>query len=86
MAQIQKVVKEALKITDCEDSIQGYCDEAEKALDEAKNAIEEVVKEGKDVELSPQNQQIRKLQHKLIEQHNLTSESIGDEESRHIRK
>lgn len=84
MAQIQKVVKEALKITDCEDSIQGYCDEAEKALDEAKNAIEEVVKEGKDVELSPQNQQIRKLQHELIEQHNLTSESIGDEESRHI--
>ena len=84
MAQIQKVVKEALKITDCEDSIQGYCDEAEKALDEAKNAIEEVIKEGKDIELNPQNQQIRKLQHELIEQHNLSSESIGEEESRHV--
>ncbi len=84
MAQIQKVVKEALKITDCENSVQGYCDEAEKALDEVNSAIEQVLKEGKDVELAPQNQQIRKLQHELIDQNNLTGESIGDGEGRHI--
>lgn len=84
MAQIQKVVKEALKITDCENSVQGYCDEAEKALDEVNSAIEQVLKEGKDVELAPQNQQIRKLQHELIDQNNLIGESIGDGDGRHI--
>ena len=84
MAQIQKVAKEALKITDSENTIQGYCDEAEKALDEANEAIEKVLKEGVNVELTPQNQQIRKLQHELIDQNNLTGESIGDGEGRHI--
>ncbi len=84
MAQIQKVVKEALKITDSENTVQGYCDEAEKALDEANSAIEKVLKNGKDVELSPQNQQIRKLQHELIDQNNLIGESIGDGDGRHI--
>ena len=84
MAQIQKVVKEALKITDTENSVQGYCDEAEKALDETTKAIEEVLKENKDIELKPQNQKIRKLQHELIEQNNLTSESIGEGDNRHV--
>jgi len=84
MAQIQKVVKEALKITDTENSVQGYCDEAEKALDETTKAIEEVLKDNKDVELKPQNQKIRKLQHELIEQNNLTSESIGEGDNRHV--
>ena len=84
MAQIQKVLKEALKITSVENSVQGYCDEAEKALDETSAAVEEVLKTGKNVELAPQNQQIRKLQHELVEQNNLTSESIGDGDSRHV--
>ncbi len=84
MAQIQKVVKEALKITDSETTVQGNCDEAEKALDEANTAIEKVLKEGVNVELTPQNQQIRKLQHELIDQNNLTGESIGDGDGRHI--
>ncbi len=84
MAQIQKVVKEALKIEDSETTIQGYCDDAEKALDEATQAVEKVLKEGKDVELKPQNQQIRKLQHEYIEQNSLTSESIGEGDERHV--
>ena len=37
------------------------------------------------VELTPQNQRIRKLQHELIEQHNLVSQSIGEGEQRHLR-
>ncbi len=84
MSQIQKVVKEALNITETESSIQGYCDEAEKALDEVNEAIQKVIQEGKDIELMPQNQQIRKLQHELIDQNNLISESIGDGNDRHI--
>jgi stage III sporulation protein SpoIIIAA len=84
MAQIQKVVKEALQIKESENTIQGYCDEAEKALDETNAAIEQVLVDNKDFELKPQNQQIRKLQHELIEQNNLQSESIGDGDARHV--
>lgn len=85
MAQIQKVVKESLHITDSEnDTIQGYCDETEKALDEANEAIKKALETGENIELKPQNQQVRKLQHELIDQNNLTSESIGEESSRHI--
>ena len=37
------------------------------------------------IELSPQNQQDRKLQHELVEQHNLQSKSIGEGANRHLR-
>ena len=85
MAQIQKVVKEALDIRESSQTLQGYYDDAEKALDEAKLAINKILAGAKNIELSPQNQQIRKLQHELVEQHNLTSESIGDGEERHLK-
>lgn len=84
MAQIQKVVKEALKIEDSENAVQNYCDDAEKALNETEKAVAQVLKDGKDYELQPQNQQIRKLQHEYIEQNNLTSESVGEDENRHV--
>ena len=58
---------------------------AEKALDEAKTAIEKVLAGAADVELTPQNTQIRKLQHELVEQHNLESKSIGEGDNRHLR-
>ena len=63
----------------------GFCDESEMALDEAKNAIKKVQDGAVFVELSPQNTQIRKLQHELVEQYGLQSTSIGEGESRHIR-
>ena len=37
-----------------------FHDETEEALDEAKEAIQKVLQNGEDIELSPQNQQIRK--------------------------
>ena len=37
------------------------------------------------VYIIPQNQQIRKLQHELVEQHNLISKSVGEGENRHLR-
>lgn len=85
MAQVQKVVKEALHITETADTLQGYYDEAERALDEAKNAIQKIMDGEQDVELQPQNQQIRKLQHELVEQHNLASESIGEGPARRLK-
>ena len=85
MAQIQKVVKEALDIRESSQPVQGYYDNTEKALDEAQNAINQVLAGAKDVELSPQNQQVRKLQHELVEQHNLSIESIAEGEERHLK-
>jgi stage III sporulation protein SpoIIIAA len=84
MAQIQKVIKEALDIAELNER-QTFYDKTEKALDEAKAAIEKVLAGEGDVELTPQNTQIRKLQHELVEQHNLESKSVGEGESRHLR-
>lgn len=85
MAQIQKVVKEALGIQETSEVLQGYYDEAERALDEAKAAIAKILEGAEHIELTPQNQKIRKLQHELIEQHNLASQSIGEGEQRHLK-
>lgn len=85
MAQIQKVLKEALDITETSETLFGYYDAAEKALDEAKAAINKILAGAEHVELTPQNQQIRKLQHELVEQHNMMSKSVGEGEQRHLR-
>lgn len=84
MAQIQKILKEALDIT-CVETLQGYYDDAERALDEAKSAINKILAGADNIELRPQNQQIRKLQHELVEQHNLISKSVGEGEHRHLK-
>ena len=86
MAQIQKVLKDALCVDEMEPSdIHGYYDDAERALDEAKAAIDKILAGAKNIELNPQNQQIRKLQHELVEQHNLESRSVGEGKDRHLR-
>ena len=84
MAQIQKVIKNALDIAEVNER-QTFYDITEQALDEAKDAIEKVLAGGGEVELKPQNTQIRKLQHELVEQHNLESQSVGEGDSRHLR-
>ena len=63
----------------------GYYDEAERALDEAKSAINKILAGAEHIELQPQNQQIRKLQHELVEQHNLVSKSVGEGSQRHLK-
>jgi predicted RNA-binding protein Jag len=85
MAQIQKVLKDALDIQPEDVPTQGYNDETENALDEAKNAVKKILEGAPFIDLLPQNQQIRKLQHELIEQYNLLSNSIGDEPNRYLR-
>ena len=52
--------------------------ETDKALHEAEQAIDRVMSFGKPVELAPQNPHVRRLQHLLIEQHGLGSQSRGD--------
>lgn len=85
MAQIQKVLKDALQITETSETLQGYYDDAERALDEAKAAINKILAGAEHIELQPQSQQIRKLQHELVEQHNLQSKSVGEGAQRHLR-
>ena len=84
-SQVQKVLKEALGIEASDGEHKVYVDDEERALDETKEAIKKVLANGCDVELSPQNQQIRKLQHELVEQHNLSSESVGEGPTRRLR-
>ena len=84
MAQIQKVLKEALDLEPT-GNLQVFYDNAEKALDETKAAINKILAGEEQVELQPQNSQIRKLQHELVEQHNLTSKSIGEGAERHLK-
>ncbi|MCX7600178.1 MAG: hypothetical protein N2512_15120, partial [Armatimonadetes bacterium] len=55
------------------------------ALQEAEQAIEYVLREGRPVELSPQNAYIRRLQHELVARHNLQSVSVGREPHRRLR-
>lgn len=85
MAQIQKVLKEALQITESTEILQGYSDDTERALDEAKSAINKILAGAEHIELTPQNQHIRKLQHELVEQHNLESTSVGEGAERHLK-
>lgn len=85
MSQIQKVVKEALGLQESAETLQGYYDEAERALDEARIAISKILEGEEHIELTPQNQKIRKMQHELIEQYNLASHSVGEGEQRHLR-
>ena len=58
----------------------------EHALDEARLAIEQVVNGQKDeVELSPQNAYVRRLQHELAERASLSSRSTGHEPVRRVQ-
>ncbi len=85
MAQIQKVLKDALEITNASETITGYSDEVEQALDEAKTAIRDIMANGGEIELAPRNTRIRRLQHDLIDEHNLENKSVGDGKLRHVK-
>lgn len=55
------------------------------ALKEAEEAIEEIRRTGKMVELSPQNAFIRRLQHQLAEKYHLVTKSAGKAPHRRVR-
>ncbi len=55
------------------------------ALHEARAAIKEVLSTSRPVELTPRNAYLRRLQHKLANQYQLSSESIGTDPVRRVR-
>lgn len=55
------------------------------ALKEAHQAITQVQNQGRPVDISAQNAYVRRLQHQLIQEYGLRSESIGEEPARRVR-
>ncbi|HZF10376.1 MAG TPA: R3H domain-containing nucleic acid-binding protein [Thermoanaerobaculia bacterium] len=65
-------------------SVGDYLAGDEAALREVEDGIEEVLEQGHPVELSPQSNYLRRLQHQIVEQQGLTSESKGEEPYRRV--
>ncbi|MBJ7608559.1 MAG: AAA family ATPase [Candidatus Dormibacteraeota bacterium] len=59
-------------------------DPTESALEEALEGVERARHTTTDVELAPQNSYVRRLQHQLVERHDLTARSTGDEPHRRL--
>ena len=60
-------------------------DEEETALHEAEEAVQQVIQNNRSIELGPQNAYIRRLQHQLVNQYHLETESFGEEPFRRLR-
>ncbi|MFA4906224.1 MAG: R3H domain-containing nucleic acid-binding protein [Candidatus Margulisiibacteriota bacterium] len=64
----------------------GGREEAEElGVAEAEAAVEQVKKTGKSADLNSQNSYVRRLQHQIVEQAGLRSESVGEEPNRRLR-
>ncbi|MBI4533461.1 MAG: AAA family ATPase [Candidatus Melainabacteria bacterium] len=87
--QIQRALREALHLeTETVGPLaweSDITDEAEVALEEARQAVTRVIDRLEPMELAPRRAYIRRLQHQLVEQYNLTSRSVGDEPTRRLR-
>jgi hypothetical protein len=66
-------------------SIDENSDPVTVAMQEAEDAISQVLSSSQAVELSPQNAYIRRLQHQLAERYNLASRSEGREPHRRVK-
>ena len=88
MSQIQRVLKEALNLTQENQEVysyKNYKDSTELALDEANAAIAKLGEGAEIIELEPQDKQTRKLQHELVEAYGYKSISVGEGEMRHLK-
>ncbi len=59
-------------------------DQTETALEEALQAVERARQTTSDVELAPQNSYVRRLQHQLVERHDMSARSTGNEPNRRL--
>jgi stage III sporulation protein SpoIIIAA len=64
--------------------VEAPLDPTETALEEALDGITRAQETRGDVELTPQNAYVRRLQHQLVEEHSLTARSTGDEPNRRL--
>ena len=77
VTQLENFVRAAFEIGD-------VLAEENEALQEVEEAIDRVLDEGRPVELAPQANYIRRLQHQVVERSGLTSESKGEEPYRRV--
>jgi stage III sporulation protein SpoIIIAA/predicted RNA-binding protein Jag len=77
-SQIMKFLKYYFRVGGREES-------EEIAMREVKDAIEQVKKVKKSVDLNPQNAYIRRRQHQIVDEAGLHSESVGEEPKRRLR-
>ncbi len=59
-------------------------DPTDSALQEAREGIDRARQLGAEVELAPQNSYVRRLQHQLVEEHEMVARSQGEEPNRHL--
>jgi stage III sporulation protein SpoIIIAA len=59
-------------------------DQTDNALEEALEAVERARQTTSDVELAPQNSYVRRLQHQLVERHDMNARSTGNEPNRRL--
>ncbi len=89
MPQIQRTLREALDADSDEFSgkvaKEASHNETDSALKEAQEAVDEVLATGVAIELSPCRSYLRRLQHELVETHQLSSVSVGDEPNRRLK-
>jgi stage III sporulation protein SpoIIIAA len=79
VAQMQTCLASVLNVTAQER------DPTMAALEEAEQAIGEVIEHARPIEVAPQNSHIRRLQHQLAERYNVTSRSRGKEPNRRVK-
>lgn len=60
-------------------------EEGQEALAEARSAIASVLSRSEPAELNPRSPKLRRIQHQLVEAHQLRSESYGEEPNRRLR-
>ena len=87
MPQIQKAIKDSFGMKEKPGDSYGMAcfDETEDALKEVQGAVYKILNGSDSIELEPRKSYIRKLQHEIIEQYNLTSASIGEEPERRLK-
>jgi hypothetical protein len=59
-------------------------DQTSNALEEALEAVERARQTTSDIELAPQNSYVRRLQHQLVERHDMSARSTGNEPNRRL--
>jgi hypothetical protein len=64
--------------------VEASLDPTETALEEALDGITRAQQTRGDVELTPQNAYVRRLQHQLVEEHSMAARSTGDEPNRRL--
>jgi hypothetical protein len=85
MAQMQSCLAGLYELDSPQPSSNGHARPMDDALQEAEDAINNAMNQGRAVDLTPQNTYVRRLQHRLAERYNLTSRSRGKEPNRHVR-